>query len=118
MDILGCYEKFVDGQLVLGYGVNCHVRCTKSFVVTLDFCFIPDCGNIVIAILLIVGPTIAPCSVVTPSCQVKNTLGFSPSDLVEKSDLDKVQKLTLTSKRFNMELFNLILSDNPTPDEV
>jgi hypothetical protein len=118
MDILGCYEVFVDGQPVLGYGVNCHVRRTKSFAVLLDFCFSPCCSNIMIVIASIVGPTIAPCSVVTLLRQVKNSLGFSPSDLVEKSDLNKVQKLTLTSKRFNIELFNLILSDNPTPDEV
>lgn len=83
-------------------------------VITLDFCFIPGCGNIMISIALIVGPTLASCSVVTPFCQVKNCFGFSPRDLVEKSDF----LLTLTSKRFNMELFNLILSDNPTLDEV
>jgi ankyrin repeat protein len=31
LDILGCYEKIVDGKPVLGYGVNCHVRFTKSW---------------------------------------------------------------------------------------
>ena len=117
MEILACYGKVADGGTKLGYGVDCHVSAAlsrwflfnsvsnhehliKFSLGSFPHRHLPHLHHDLTAVI----------------SQVKNDDGLSPCDLIESSYASF--QAILTSTRFNMELFDMLLLDRTTSEEV